>query len=73
VTEAVRLAGAYTHTGIETARPIGSGFGPLNHIHSITPRLIAPYVTEAEKLDNELTTMDADEPRRTHIHSRAPL
>ncbi|KAJ8592664.1 thiamine biosynthesis protein [Rhizopogon salebrosus TDB-379] len=42
LTEAVRLAGAYTHTGIETASPIGSGFGPLNHIHSITPRLIAP-------------------------------
>jgi hypothetical protein len=73
VTEAVRLAGAYTHTGIETASPIGSGFGPLNHIHSITPRLIAPYVTDVGKLDNELTAVDADEPRRTHIHSRVLL
>ncbi|OJA11198.1 hypothetical protein AZE42_06238 [Rhizopogon vesiculosus] len=42
LTEAVRLAAAYTHTGIETATPIGSGFGPLNHVHSITPRLIVP-------------------------------
>ncbi|KAG0699011.1 Ribokinase-like protein [Suillus ampliporus] len=42
VTEAVRLAAAYTHIGIETANPIGSGFGPLNHVHSIAPCLIAP-------------------------------
>ncbi|KAG2049456.1 hypothetical protein BDR06DRAFT_961409 [Suillus hirtellus] len=40
--EAVRLAAAYTHIGIETAIPIGSGFGPLNHIHSITPQLVSP-------------------------------
>jgi hydroxymethylpyrimidine/phosphomethylpyrimidine kinase len=45
VSEAVRLAAAYTHTGIETAIPLGSGFGPLNHIHSITPRFVSPYVT----------------------------
>ncbi|KAG1749547.1 Ribokinase-like protein [Suillus lakei] len=42
LTEAVGLAAAYTHVGIETAIPIGSGFGPLNHIHSITPRLVSP-------------------------------
>lgn len=42
LSEAVRLATAYTHNGIETAIPIGSGFGPLNHIHSITPRLVSP-------------------------------
>ncbi|KAG2040280.1 Phosphomethylpyrimidine kinase-domain-containing protein [Suillus americanus] len=42
LSEAVRLAGAYTHIGIENAIPIGSGFGPLNHIHSITPRLVSP-------------------------------
>ncbi|KAG1736929.1 Phosphomethylpyrimidine kinase-domain-containing protein [Suillus paluster] len=42
LTEAVRLAAAHIHIGIETANPIGSGFGPLNHVHSIAPRLIAP-------------------------------
>lgn len=50
VSEAVRLATAYTHSGIETAIPIGSGFGPLNHIHSITPRLVSPYVTPMENM-----------------------
>ncbi|THH23140.1 hypothetical protein EUX98_g8039 [Antrodiella citrinella] len=38
--EATRLATQYTHIGIETAVPIGSGHGPLNHVHCITPRLI---------------------------------
>jgi hydroxymethylpyrimidine/phosphomethylpyrimidine kinase len=42
LSEAVRLAAAYTHTGIEIAIPLGSGFGPLNHIHSITPRFVSP-------------------------------
>lgn len=40
VVESTRLATQYTHIGIETAIPIGSGHGPLNHAHSITPRLI---------------------------------
>ncbi|KAH8100341.1 Phosphomethylpyrimidine kinase-domain-containing protein [Cristinia sonorae] len=38
--EAVRLATQYTHLGIETAEKIGSGHGPLNHLHPITERLI---------------------------------
>ena len=70
MTEAIRLAGAYTHAGIETATPIGSGFGPLNHIHSITPRLITPYVTGVVKHDNQLTALNVGEPRRIHSHSQ---
>lgn len=73
MTEAVRLATAYTHTGIETASPIGSGFGPLNHLHPIAPCIIAPYVTYVGKRDNELTVLDAGAPRRTRIHSPVPL
>ncbi|TFK25995.1 thiamine biosynthesis protein [Coprinopsis marcescibilis] len=31
----------YTYFGIITAEPIGSGYGPLNHLHSITPTVIS--------------------------------
>ncbi|TCD61246.1 hypothetical protein EIP91_008714 [Steccherinum ochraceum] len=40
--EATRQATQYTHLGIETAIPLGKGNGPLNHVHSIMPRLIPP-------------------------------
>lgn len=33
--DAVAEASLYTHLGILTARPIGKGFGPLNHLHSV--------------------------------------
>ena len=42
VAEAVRLGIEYTHVGIQTAFDVGQGFGPLNHLHSISPRLIPP-------------------------------
>ncbi|KAJ3518466.1 hypothetical protein NMY22_g13664 [Coprinellus aureogranulatus] len=35
VKEAVAEASLYTHLGILTARPIGKGYGPLNHLHSV--------------------------------------
>ncbi|KAI0085952.1 Phosphomethylpyrimidine kinase-domain-containing protein [Irpex rosettiformis] len=40
VYEATARATEYTHQGIETAVPIGKGFGPLNHMHSLTVRCI---------------------------------
>ncbi|EPQ50588.1 hypothetical protein GLOTRDRAFT_82113 [Gloeophyllum trabeum ATCC 11539] len=40
IRDATSLATSYTHAGIETAFPIGSGYGPLNHMHSITLRNI---------------------------------
>ncbi|KAI6046757.1 Phosphomethylpyrimidine kinase-domain-containing protein [Pisolithus marmoratus] len=40
--EATARATSYTHLGIETASPIGQGFGPLNHLHSVTESLIVP-------------------------------
>ncbi|KAI6111233.1 Phosphomethylpyrimidine kinase-domain-containing protein [Pisolithus sp. B1] len=40
--EATAQATSYTHFGIETASPIGQGFGPLNHLHLVTKSLIAP-------------------------------
>ncbi|KAI6140408.1 Phosphomethylpyrimidine kinase-domain-containing protein [Pisolithus tinctorius] len=40
--EATAQATSYTHLGIETASPIGQGFGPLNHLHSVTKSLVAP-------------------------------
>lgn len=36
LTEATAQATAYTHLGIENATSVGHGFGPLNHLHSIT-------------------------------------
>ncbi|KAI0810853.1 Phosphomethylpyrimidine kinase-domain-containing protein [Irpex lacteus] len=38
--DATALATEYTHQAIETAVPIGKGFGPLNHMHSLTIRSI---------------------------------
>ncbi|KAI1791572.1 Phosphomethylpyrimidine kinase-domain-containing protein [Ganoderma leucocontextum] len=40
--EAVRQATIYTHVGIEMAFPVGSGYGPLNHMHALTRRLVPP-------------------------------
>ncbi|KAI0792631.1 Phosphomethylpyrimidine kinase-domain-containing protein [Abortiporus biennis] len=40
VYEATKLATEYTHLGIETAIPIGKGYGPLNHMHAVTLRSI---------------------------------
>jgi len=42
VSDAVKSATAYTHLGIETAFLIGTGNGPLNHLHSFVPRIIPP-------------------------------
>lgn len=43
--EATAQATSYTHLGIETAVSIGHGFGPLNHLHSITKSLVPPRTT----------------------------
>ncbi|KDQ59785.1 hypothetical protein JAAARDRAFT_33355 [Jaapia argillacea MUCL 33604] len=40
--EATRIATEYTHLGIETAFPCGGGYGPLNHLHSISLARIPP-------------------------------
>ena len=42
VIEAVNLATMYTHHGIATAFPMGSGHGhgPLNHMHPLLPRVL---------------------------------
>src|SRR6267154_3672889 len=37
VVEAVNFAAMYTHHGIATAFPMGSGHGPLNHMHPLLP------------------------------------
>lgn len=42
VDDATAQATSYTHLGIETAASIGHGFGPLNHLHSITKSLVPP-------------------------------
>jgi hydroxymethylpyrimidine/phosphomethylpyrimidine kinase len=44
VIEAVRLATMYTYHGIATAFPMGSGHGPLNHMHSLLPRMLQRLV-----------------------------
>lgn len=46
VVEATRQATKYTHLGIETAHPIGKGFGPLNHMHALTARIVPQYVID---------------------------
>ncbi|KIY68605.1 hypothetical protein CYLTODRAFT_395117 [Cylindrobasidium torrendii FP15055 ss-10] len=38
--QAVREAAVYTHLGIETATPLGKGHGPLNHMHTISQRIL---------------------------------
>ena len=40
VVEAVKFATMYTHYGIATAFPVGHGHGPLNHMHSLLPRMV---------------------------------
>ncbi|THH13095.1 hypothetical protein EW146_g7093 [Bondarzewia mesenterica] len=40
VREAVKQAAVYTYQGIATAFPMGHGYGPLNHMHSIVHRSI---------------------------------
>ncbi|KAN0073795.1 Ribokinase-like protein [Tylopilus felleus] len=42
VEEATAQATSYTHLGIETAPPIGKGYGPLNHLHSISKLVVQP-------------------------------
>ncbi|KAN0107573.1 Ribokinase-like protein [Russula decolorans] len=38
--QAVNFATVYTHHGIATAFPMGSGHGPLNHMHPLLPRMV---------------------------------
>ena len=40
VVKAVKLATMYTHHGIATAFPMGSGHGPLNHMHPLLSRTL---------------------------------
>ena len=42
VEEAIVQATAFTHLGIETAPPIGKGYGPLNHLHPVSKLVIQP-------------------------------
>ncbi|KAF9228850.1 hypothetical protein BS17DRAFT_691780 [Gyrodon lividus] len=42
VTEATAQATSFTHLGIETAAPIGKGFGPLNHLHAVSKLVLRP-------------------------------
>ncbi|KIK96679.1 hypothetical protein PAXRUDRAFT_825700 [Paxillus rubicundulus Ve08.2h10] len=42
LTEATAQATSFTHLGIETAVPIGKGFGPLNHLHSASRFVLQP-------------------------------
>ncbi|KAH9914528.1 Phosphomethylpyrimidine kinase-domain-containing protein [Epithele typhae] len=42
VWEATRRATVFTHLGIETAFPVGLGNGPINHLHSLSKRLVPP-------------------------------
>lgn len=47
VKDAVAQASLYTYLGILTARPIGQGFGPLNHLHSVDHIAIPRSVTSS--------------------------
>ncbi|KAJ7215309.1 Phosphomethylpyrimidine kinase-domain-containing protein [Mycena haematopus] len=42
VSEAVAIAAAYTHLGIQTATKLGAGHGPLNHLHSVAKMGVPP-------------------------------
>ena len=46
VIEAVKFATTYTHHGIATAFPMGSGHGPLNHMHPLLPRVLHRQVQQ---------------------------
>ncbi len=43
VRESVKLAAEYTQAAIENAFPLGSGHGPLNHLHNIQQRPVPLY------------------------------
>ncbi|KAI9453741.1 hypothetical protein F5148DRAFT_458710 [Russula earlei] len=45
--EAVKLATMYTHECIAASFPVGSGHGPLNHMHSLLPRVL-PRPTQSD-------------------------
>ncbi|KAJ6500752.1 Phosphomethylpyrimidine kinase-domain-containing protein [Mycena sanguinolenta] len=42
VSEAATMAASFTHLGIHTATKLGAGHGPLNHLHSVTQRVVPP-------------------------------
>ncbi|KAH0830165.1 Phosphomethylpyrimidine kinase-domain-containing protein [Lanmaoa asiatica] len=42
VEEATARATSFTHLGIEAAPPIGKGYGPLNHLHSVSRLVVQP-------------------------------
>jgi hydroxymethylpyrimidine/phosphomethylpyrimidine kinase len=42
LTEATVQATSFTHLGIETAAPMGKGFGPLNHLHAVSKAVLQP-------------------------------
>ncbi|PFH53573.1 hypothetical protein AMATHDRAFT_137124 [Amanita thiersii Skay4041] len=58
IIEAIKSATAYVHRGIEAAPRIGMGYGPLNHIHSVTrvplskPSLRNPYPLTTYFIEN---------------------
>ena len=49
---ATRKATVYTHLGIETAFPLGQGYGPLNHMHALTIRSVPWYVHVCFRADD---------------------
>jgi hypothetical protein len=63
VVEAVRLGVNYTHQGISLAFPVGKGHGPLNHMHTLVPRVLPLYVTPFSEKPN--STYEPDQPRLT--------
>ncbi|KAH8980791.1 hypothetical protein EDB92DRAFT_260788 [Lactarius akahatsu] len=59
--EAVKFATMYTHHGIATAFPIGSGHGPLNHMHALFSRpLNRPTPRDPYPLVRALIRSNAD-------------
>lgn len=59
--EAVKLATMYTHHGIATAFPVGSGHGPLNHMHPLLSRALhRPAPSDPYPLVRTLIRSNAD-------------
>ncbi|KAH9056784.1 Ribokinase-like protein [Lactarius vividus] len=59
--EAVKFATMYTHHGIATAFPIGSGHGPLNHMHPLLSRALnRPTPSDPYPLVSTLIRSNAD-------------
>ncbi|EMD34312.1 hypothetical protein CERSUDRAFT_158703 [Gelatoporia subvermispora B] len=59
--DATRAASRYTHIAIQTASPIGSGNGPLNHLHPIVPRIVPiPTPTDPHPLIRTLISRTQD-------------